>query len=268
MAGLSPASVSSTCARKPTSPARLGPRRRVTRFQDLRCRPGRRESGWRCPDRGAAAQGNSRVPGPGPRACPGRGSDEPGSYGEQARAHLRAVLSWGWERELIETPPRFPKPREQRDVAGRHYLTKTEINALYFATHQMERPRGWDGPDPRWPVPASRAGRILQLRCRYRDRLEVGGLSRAKPLASCHVGAPVAGPRTQGAVTLGVDVLPPGKDGQELLPADESRRAGAPQEHPAGERQPGHACFPGRGSASERALPADALAGNTGRATR
>jgi hypothetical protein len=35
------------------------------------------------------------------------------------------------------------KPRPQRDVAGRHYLTKEEINALYFATHQMRRPRRW-----------------------------------------------------------------------------------------------------------------------------
>jgi hypothetical protein len=35
-----------------------------------------------------------------------------------------------------------------RDVAGRHYVTKAEINALYFATHQMKRPRGWDSPFP------------------------------------------------------------------------------------------------------------------------
>jgi hypothetical protein len=27
----------------------------------------------------------------------------------------------------------------QRDVAGRRYLTTPEINALYFATHQMRR---------------------------------------------------------------------------------------------------------------------------------
>jgi hypothetical protein len=33
-------------------------------------------------------------------------------------------------------------------VAGRHYLTKPELNALYFATHQMRRPRGWDAPFP------------------------------------------------------------------------------------------------------------------------
>jgi hypothetical protein len=34
----------------------------------------------------------------------------------------------------------------QRDVAGRHYLTKAEINALYFATHELRRPKGWDQP--------------------------------------------------------------------------------------------------------------------------
>jgi hypothetical protein len=33
-------------------------------------------------------------------------------------------------------------------VAGRHYLTKEEINVLYFATHSMPRPRGWDTPIP------------------------------------------------------------------------------------------------------------------------
>ena len=72
----------------------------------------------------------------------------PGRTANKAREHLRAVLSWAWEQELIDTLPRFPMPREQRDVAGRHYLTKAEINALYFATHQMTRPRGWDGPSP------------------------------------------------------------------------------------------------------------------------
>jgi hypothetical protein len=72
----------------------------------------------------------------------------PGRTANKAREHLRAVLSGAWEQELIEAPPRFPGPREQRDVAGRHYLTKAEINALYFATHQMKRPRGWDSPFP------------------------------------------------------------------------------------------------------------------------
>ena len=67
----------------------------------------------------------------------------PGRTTNKAREHLRAILSWAWEQELIDNPPRFPVPRDQRNVAGRHYLTKAEINALYFATHMMERPRGW-----------------------------------------------------------------------------------------------------------------------------
>ena len=72
----------------------------------------------------------------------------PGRTANKAREHLRAVISWAWEQELIEAPPRFPKPRQQRDVAGRHYLTKAEINALYFATHKMDRPRGWNRQTP------------------------------------------------------------------------------------------------------------------------
>jgi hypothetical protein len=45
-------------------------------------------------------------------------------------------------------PAAIPKSKRQRDVAGRHYLTKPEINALYFATHKMRRPRGWRGAIP------------------------------------------------------------------------------------------------------------------------
>jgi hypothetical protein len=72
----------------------------------------------------------------------------PGRTANKAREHLRAVISWAWEQDLIDALPRFPKPRPQRDVAGRHYLTKSEINALYFATHQLRRPRGWNNPIP------------------------------------------------------------------------------------------------------------------------
>jgi Phage integrase, N-terminal SAM-like domain len=74
--------------------------------------------------------------------------DNPGRTANKAREQLRAILSWAWEQEIIETPPRFPAPKDQRDVAGRHYLNKAEINALYFATHEMERPRGWNAPHP------------------------------------------------------------------------------------------------------------------------
>jgi hypothetical protein len=54
----------------------------------------------------------------------------PGRTTNKAREHLRAILYWAWEQELIDTLPRFPAPRDQRDVAGRHFLTKAEINAL------------------------------------------------------------------------------------------------------------------------------------------
>jgi hypothetical protein len=72
----------------------------------------------------------------------------PGRTSNKAREHLRAIIAWAWEQDLIASPPRFPRPRPQRDVAGRHYLTKAEMNALYFATHKMKRPRAWDDPIP------------------------------------------------------------------------------------------------------------------------
>ena len=72
------------------------------------------------------------------------GGTNPGRTANKARENLRAIMSWAWERDMVDVLPRFPKPRPQRGVASRHYLTKAEINALYFATHQMRRPRGWD----------------------------------------------------------------------------------------------------------------------------
>lgn len=70
----------------------------------------------------------------------------PGRTTNKARAHLRAIVAWAWDQDLIDSLPRFPKPKEQRDVAGRHYLTKEELNALYFSTYQIKRPRGWSEP--------------------------------------------------------------------------------------------------------------------------
>jgi hypothetical protein len=58
--------------------------------------------------------------------------DNPGRSANKAREQIRAILYWAWEQELIDTLLRFPAPRDQRDVADRHYLTKAEINALYF----------------------------------------------------------------------------------------------------------------------------------------
>ena len=74
--------------------------------------------------------------------------NNPGRTANKAREQLRAVMSWAREQGLIDIVPRVPKARQQRDVAGRHYLTKAEINALYFATHEMDRPRGWSNPFP------------------------------------------------------------------------------------------------------------------------
>src|SRR5262245_37301882 len=43
----------------------------------------------------------------------------PARTANKAREYLRAVLSWAWEQARIDSRPRFPKPREQRNVAGR-----------------------------------------------------------------------------------------------------------------------------------------------------
>ena len=72
----------------------------------------------------------------------------PGRTANKARENLRAVMSWAWERDIVEVLPRFPKPRIHRRATGRHYLTKAEINSVYFATHKMERPRGWTNSIP------------------------------------------------------------------------------------------------------------------------
>ena len=77
-----------------------------------------------------------------------QGGTNPGRTANKARENLRAVLSWVCEHDLIETLPRFPRPKQQRHVAGRYYLTKSELNALYFATYNMKRPRGWSRPIP------------------------------------------------------------------------------------------------------------------------
>ena len=75
-----------------------------------------------------------------------QGGENPERTSNKARDHVRAVAAWAWENDIIESLPRFPKPRPQRDVAGRQYLSKAELNALYFATYQMRRPRAWKQP--------------------------------------------------------------------------------------------------------------------------
>ena len=76
------------------------------------------------------------------------------TFKSAAENYLRAKgLSRGTRNEYLLTIRKWERwggggPRDQRDVAGRHYLTKAEINTLYFATHKMGRPRGWDAPHP------------------------------------------------------------------------------------------------------------------------
>jgi hypothetical protein len=74
------------------------------------------------------------------------GGSNAGRTANKARDNLRAIMSWAWEQDYLEKLPRFPKPKPQRDVAGRHYLTKADLNARYFATHQLPWPRGWRQP--------------------------------------------------------------------------------------------------------------------------
>jgi hypothetical protein len=74
------------------------------------------------------------------------GGSNGGRTANKARENLRALMSWAWEQAYVKKLPRFPQPMPQRDVAGRHYLTKSDLNALYFATFQLARPQGWRQP--------------------------------------------------------------------------------------------------------------------------
>jgi hypothetical protein len=64
---------------------------------------------------------------------------------------------------MVGALPRFPKVKPQRDVAGRHYLTKAEINALRHLPDEASA--RLEPPVPRRSVLAMRVGRVLQLRC-------------------------------------------------------------------------------------------------------
>ena len=91
----------------------------------------------------------------------------------KARENLRAVISWAWEQDLIESLPRFPQPRPQRDVAGLHYLAKPELNALYFATQQHSSTTGLGPSAISGSILASGTCPVLQLRSGYWNDLEI-----------------------------------------------------------------------------------------------
>src|SRR5207253_4044879 len=81
-------------------------------------------------------------------------------------------------------------------------------------------------PDASWPVLAGGSRAVLQLRLGHGDNLEVHPLARADSLAECLLGSTCPGPGGQGAMSLGMAVLPEGQDGQDLLPAHESKSLG------------------------------------------
>ncbi len=59
------------------------------------------------------------------------------------------IMAWAWEQDLLDALPGFPKPRQHRAVAGRHYLTK--------AAEELGRAVS------RRTILAVRAGRVFQL---------------------------------------------------------------------------------------------------------
>jgi hypothetical protein len=179
----------------------------------------------------------------------------PGRTANKAREHLRAVISWAWEQELIDTLPRYPQAKGATRCCRSALPDEGRDQRPLLCDASDEASPRLGQPVPGGTVLASRARRLFQLRGRYRNRLEVRPLPRTDSLAACNVGAAVARSRSKGAVTLGVAVLPPREDRQDLLPADESRRACTSQEHPVGERQPGRARFPGGRSTPQRTLP-------------
>ena len=46
-----------------------------------------------------------------------QGGSNPGRTANKAREHLRAVMAWAWEQDLLDALPGFPKARQQRAVA-------------------------------------------------------------------------------------------------------------------------------------------------------
>src|SRR5262249_36736256 len=102
---------------------------------------------------------------------------------------------------------------------------------------------------------ARRPGRVLQLRPRYRDGLEVDAGPRADPVAPCDLGPEIAGSRGEGAIALGLAVLPPGEDRQGVLPADEPGGARPPQESHAGGPSPRRPRLARGWGAPDRPLP-------------
>jgi hypothetical protein len=141
----------------------------------------------------------------------------PGRTGNKAREQLRAVMSWAWEQELIESLPRFPKARNQLDVAGRHYLTKSELNSLYFATYNMKRPRGWVRP-----YPVGKYWRCA-LVLFFNYGLDTGTIwpSKTDSLATHFLESKLSRWSIKRTISMGLAVLPTREDRKGILSTDE-----------------------------------------------
>jgi hypothetical protein len=70
----------------------------------------------------------------------------PGRAHNKAREHLRAVLTWCVDQELLPALPRLPPARDSVEAAGLYFFTDEELDQLYWATYRLPQPRGWDKP--------------------------------------------------------------------------------------------------------------------------
>ena len=101
----------------------------------------------------------------------------PGRTANKVRSHLRAVFSWAWEQDMLDALPRFPKVKPQRDIAGRHYLTKTDkafYRPMNRTVHAHIRSIMPNAPDPNSPVFFG-GGTRPNNRCRALSRLAAIG---------------------------------------------------------------------------------------------
>jgi len=74
------------------------------------------------------------------------GDKNPGNTHNKYLKNLQAVWRWLARRRKIAVLPLFPERREQRTVAGDHFLTDEEMGRIYNATYRLDNPRRWGNP--------------------------------------------------------------------------------------------------------------------------
>ena len=84
-----------------------------------------------------------------------------------------------------------------------------------------------------WKVLALRARHVLQLRRRHGDDLEICVVPRTDLVAARLVGSAVTRRSSQEEISLGVDLLSKGEDGEDFSSTDEPGGPRTPQEHRA-----------------------------------